>query len=195
MLFSTVWLGKENGEDRKPGREFSLPGPQFSSSQIRRKIVERKVLSQHFYRNALRAINTTATNTTIFLSNISKLKHNQIIRIQTQKHNLKINQIITIKAKNKIKKMEDRSHLTHLDCVRDEDEHRYSDPSLLFFLSIPLFLSQIAGECSGIKEKEKEKERVGEKKRVRACWNVLECEGEKENKTGGGNRDRLDTCV
>ena len=34
------------------------------------------------------------TNTTIFLSNISKLKHNQIIRIQTQKHNFKINQII-----------------------------------------------------------------------------------------------------
>ena len=31
------------------------------------------------------------------------------------------------------------------------------------------------------------------KERVR---NVLECEGEKENKrTGGGNRDRLDTCV
>ena len=47
------------------------------------------------------------------------------------------------------------------------------------------------------RKKEKEKERVGEKKRVRACWNVLECEGEKENKrTGGGNRDRtLDTCV
>ena len=43
--------------------------------------------------------------------------------------------------------------------------------------------------------KEKEKERAGEKKRVRARWNVLECEGEKENKrTGGGNRDRLDMC-
>ena len=33
---------------------------------------------------------------TIFLSNISKLKHNQM---QTQKHNLKINQTTTIKAK------------------------------------------------------------------------------------------------
>ena len=45
----------------------------------------------------------TATNTTIFLSNISKLKHNQIIRIKTQKHNFIINQIITIKAKKKKK--------------------------------------------------------------------------------------------
>ena len=44
--------------------------------------------------------------------------------------------------------------------------------------------------------KEKEKERAGEKKRVRARWNVLKCEGEKENKgTSGGNKDRLDTCV
>ena len=132
-VFSTVWQKKENVEDGKPGRNFSLPGPQFSSSQIRRKIVERKVLSQHFYRNALIAINTTATNTTIFLSNISKLKYNQIIKIQTQKHNSKINQIITKKTKKKKKKekkrkekkrqtIEDRSHLTHLDCVGDEDE-------------------------------------------------------------------------
>ena len=108
IVFSTVWQKKENVEDGKPGRNFSLPGPQFSSSQIRRKIVERKVLSQHFYRNALIAINTTVTNTTIFLSNISKLKHNQIIRIQTQKHNFKINQIIKMKAKKKKKKTKDR---------------------------------------------------------------------------------------
>ena len=46
---------------------------------------------------------TNTTNTTIFLSNISKLKHNQIIKIQTQKHNFKINQIRTIKAKKKKK--------------------------------------------------------------------------------------------
>ena len=123
-VFSTVWQKKENAEDRKPGRKFSLLGPQFSSSQIRRKIVERKVLSQHLYKNAL-----IATIITIFLSTISKLKHNQIIRIQTQKHNFKINQIITIKKKKKKKekkrqKMEDRSHLTHLDCVGGEDEPR-----------------------------------------------------------------------
>ena len=46
---------------------------------------------------------TNITNTTIFLSNIFKLKHNQITRIQTQKHSFKINQIITIKAKKKDK--------------------------------------------------------------------------------------------
>ena len=53
---------------------------------------------------------TNTTNTTIFLSNISKLKNNQIIRIQTQKHNFKINQIITIKAKKK-KKTEDSNQV------------------------------------------------------------------------------------
>ena len=77
--------------------------------------MERKVLSQHLYKNAL-----IATIITIFLSTISKLKHNQIIRIQTQKHNFKINQIVTEKGKKK--KTEDRSHLTHLDYVGDEDE-------------------------------------------------------------------------
>ena len=78
---------------------------------------------------------TNTTNTTIFLSNISKLKHNQIIRVQTQKQNFKINQIITIKAKKekkeKKKKTEDRSHLTHLDWVGDEDEQQHEDESSL----------------------------------------------------------------
>ena len=105
ILFSTVWLGKENGEDIKPGRNFSLPSPHLN----REEKLERKVLSQHFYTNTLflfplTVTNTTATNTIIFLSNISKLKYNQIIRIQTQKHNFKINQIITIKGKKKKKK-------------------------------------------------------------------------------------------
>ena len=72
------------------------------------------------------------TNTTIFLSNISKLKHNQIIRIQTQKHNFKINQIITIKAKKKKKRnTEDRTARTHLDWVGDEDEQQHEDESSL----------------------------------------------------------------
>ena len=39
----------------------------------------------------------------------------------------------------KKKKEEDRSHLIHLDCVENKNEQRHSDPSLLFFLSIPLF--------------------------------------------------------
>ena len=72
---------------------------------------------------------TNTTSTTIFLSNISKLKHNQIIRIQTQKHNFKINQIITIKAKKK--KTEDRRALTHLDWVGDENEQQHEDESSL----------------------------------------------------------------
>ena len=151
-----------------PG-ENSLPGPQFSSSQIRRKIVEKKVLSQHFYRNALTATNTKTTNTTIFLSNISKLKYNQIIKIQTQKHNSKINQIITIKAKKKkkrrrrIQKTEDRSHLTHLDCIGDEDERWIRLGQLLWDEDDPfglrwgrLFWNQV--------KKKKQRERAREKK-------------------------------
>ena len=65
-----------------------------------------------------------ATNTTIFLLNISKLKHNQIIRIQIQKHNFKINQIITTKAKKKKTKDRKQKPFAHLDCVGDEDERR-----------------------------------------------------------------------
>ena len=45
IVFSTVWQKKENGEEEKPERKFSLPGPQNSSSQIERKILKRKVLS------------------------------------------------------------------------------------------------------------------------------------------------------
>ena len=45
IVFSTVWQKKENGEEGKPERKFSLPGPQNSSSQIGRKILKRKVLS------------------------------------------------------------------------------------------------------------------------------------------------------
>ena len=50
-MFSTVWQKKENEEEGKLGRKFSFLGPQFSSSQIRRKMLERKVFSQHFYTN------------------------------------------------------------------------------------------------------------------------------------------------
>ena len=83
------------------GENFSLGSTIFILPNLEENC-EEEVLSQHFYINVL----TTATNITIFLSNISKLniiKHNQIIIIQTQKHNFKINQIITIKAKKKTK--------------------------------------------------------------------------------------------
>ena len=53
IVFFTVWQKKENAKDGKPGRKFSLLSPQFTSSQIGRKIVERKVLSPWNYTNAL----------------------------------------------------------------------------------------------------------------------------------------------
>ena len=66
-------------------------------------------------------------------------------------------------------KTEDRSHLICLDRVGDKDERRHSDPSLLFFLSIPLFflfLSQreLVNALESSK-KRKEKESAGERKR------------------------------
>ena len=103
---------------QKTWKKVFSPGPTFFILSNREEKLERKVLSQHFYTNTLFLSPLTATNTTIFLSNISKLKYNQIIIIQTQKHNFKINQIITKKKKRQ--KTEDRSHLTHLDCVGDE---------------------------------------------------------------------------
>ena len=90
------------GQQKTQEKVFS-PGPTFFILPNREEKLERKVLSQHFYPNTPFLSPLIATNTTIFLSNISKLKHNQIIRIQTQKHNFKINQIITIKAKKKKK--------------------------------------------------------------------------------------------
>ena len=52
-VFSTVWYAEENAKDGKPERKFSLPSPQFASSLIGRKIVERKLLSLWNYTNAL----------------------------------------------------------------------------------------------------------------------------------------------
>ena len=77
------------------------------------------------------------------------------------------------------KKTEDRCHLTHLDCDGDEDELQHSDPSLLFFLSIPLFFLFLSQrELVNVLEsskRERERERARERKeRMRACWNVLE---------------------
>ena len=37
-VFSTIWQKMENTEDGKPGRKFSLSGPQISSSQIGGKL-------------------------------------------------------------------------------------------------------------------------------------------------------------
>ena len=47
-VFSTVWQRRENGEEGKLGRKFSLLGPQFSSSQIGRKIWRGKCCESTF---------------------------------------------------------------------------------------------------------------------------------------------------
>ena len=72
-MLSTVWQKKENAEDRKPGRKFSLPGPQFTSSQIGRKIVERKVLSLWNYTNALSHLPSSQTQG-LFWNQVKKKK-------------------------------------------------------------------------------------------------------------------------
>ena len=88
-------LVREGKWGRQKTREkVSSLGPTFFILLNLEEKLERKLSSQHFYTNTpflspFTATNTTATNTTIFLLNISKLKHNQIIRIQTQKHNFK----------------------------------------------------------------------------------------------------------
>ena len=45
-LFSTVWEREENREIGKPGRKFSLPGPQISSPQIGKKGLSGKLMKK-----------------------------------------------------------------------------------------------------------------------------------------------------
>ena len=47
-VFSTVWQKRENGEEGKPEIKFSLSSPQFSSSQIERKIWRGKCCESTF---------------------------------------------------------------------------------------------------------------------------------------------------
>ena len=69
-VFSTVWQKRENGEEGKLGRKFSLSGPQFSSSQIRRKIWRGKccestftqISSPNVYNNLMRQNKKEAEN-------------------------------------------------------------------------------------------------------------------------------------
>ena len=53
IVFFTVWEREKNREGGKPGRKFSLPGPQISSPQIRRKKLECKTDEENFVHNAL----------------------------------------------------------------------------------------------------------------------------------------------
>ena len=43
-LFSTVWEREENRESGKPGRKFSLPGPQILSPQIGKEMLSGKLM-------------------------------------------------------------------------------------------------------------------------------------------------------
>ena len=47
-MFSTVWEREENRERGKPGRKFSLLGPQISSPQIGRKSLSGKLMKNTF---------------------------------------------------------------------------------------------------------------------------------------------------
>ena len=96
-VFSTIWQRVKNTEDGKPGRKFSLPGPQISSSQIGRKTMERKVLSQPNYRNVLSNPTVTATQqrrrkqfSYHLLSTIHHHHHNPKITQNQHKKQLKI---------------------------------------------------------------------------------------------------------
>ena len=63
-----------------------------------------------------------------------------------------------------------------------------SSPFLLFFFSLILSVAS--------QKRERERESWRKKRENESCWNVLECEGEKENKKRVRvGRDRLDTCV
>ena len=86
-VFLTVWQKKENAEDGKPERKFSLPGPQFTSSQIGRKIVERKLLSPWNYTNALSYLPSSQTQR-LFWNQVKK-KKNQRARAGEKKERMR----------------------------------------------------------------------------------------------------------
>ena len=63
-VFSTVWQKKENTEEGKPGRKFSLKPTNFIPPNREEKPRE-KILSQHFYHN------------TPFWNQVKKKKHRE----------------------------------------------------------------------------------------------------------------------
>ena len=137
---------------------------------------------------------TNTTNTAIFLLNISKLKHNQIIIIQTQKHNFKINQIITIKAKKRKKKdrRQNSADPSGLGWGRRWATARRWKLLGMFLIEGEkenFLISERVLESSKkkTKERERERERERESRRKKERMELLECSEwrrmrEKENK-------------
>ena len=87
-VFFTVWQKKENAEDGKPERKFSLPGPQFTSSQIGRKIVERKVLSPWNYTNTLFHLPSSQTQW-LFWNQVKKKKKERERELEKKKERIR----------------------------------------------------------------------------------------------------------
>ena len=82
--FSSVWEQIENRKGGKPGRKFSLPGPQIFSSQIGRKSHERKLPHCTFtIMPSLNAYNNLARQniTTGKPNSKSSQTHHKIIKI------------------------------------------------------------------------------------------------------------------
>ena len=87
-MFSTVWHAEENAKDGKPERKFSLPGPQFASSQVGRKIVERKLLSLWNYTNALYHLPFSQTQR-LFWNQVKKKKKERELEKKRKKEKKK----------------------------------------------------------------------------------------------------------
>ena len=79
----------ENTEERKLRRKFSLLGPQFSSSQIGRKIVGRKVDLWQFYTNALSHILSSQTHAAAVLESSKEKKKRKENREQELEKDLR----------------------------------------------------------------------------------------------------------
>ena len=109
-VFSIVWQKRENGEEGKPGRKFSLPGPQFSSSQIGRKIWRGKccestftqIPSPNVYNNPTRQNKKEAEN-----------NHQTQHRNLAQKTKTYHNQNKNTKHKSQSKDLKHKKNLSH----------------------------------------------------------------------------------
>ena len=151
-VFSTVWQRVKNTEDEKPGRKFSLPGPQISSSQIGRKTMERKVLSQPNYGNALSFPTVTATQ--------------QRRRRQFSNHQLSTTQLSPPQPKNNSKttqkqlKMNSnpiRKPIPNPTQNKPKTKSTQNQPIIIIFIIIVIF--SLPCSFRTVKKKKKKKER------------------------------------